>query len=97
MDITTDTVTIPFPLPTKKEIIQRLFTEEKITFDEMWVLLQDNDGTKYVYLPQPSIPAAPYQPLWPQNPGYPWYGSGTGLIGGVINTTTTKNNKNGID
>ena len=97
MDFTTDTVTIPFPLPTKKEIIQRLFVEEKISFDEMWVLLQDNEGTKYVYLPQPSIPSAPYQPSWPYSPNWPYYGTSTGAVGVPNTLTNNKMTKNGID
>lgn len=46
-------------LPDKKEIIQRLFTAGHITFDEMWVLLQGNEGTKFIPLPY-------------QVPYYPW-------------------------
>lgn len=53
-------------LPTKKDIIQRLFQEEKISFDEMWVLLQDNENVRFVIMPQPApiYPyPAPYYPL----------------------------------
>lgn len=49
--------------PTKKEIIQKLFTEGKITFDEMWILMQE----EVKYIPQP-YPIYPYNPY----PQLPW-------------------------
>jgi len=51
-------------LPTKKDIIQRLFEEKKITFDEMWILLQENEGTKFIPLPYqvPSPTIIPWKP-----------------------------------
>ena len=54
---TTTSIRYSQPL-SKKDIIQRLFMEEKITFDEMWILLQDNDGAKFIpfpYYPWPII------------------------------------------
>lgn len=35
--------------------------EEKITFDEMWILLQDNDGAKFI--PFPYYPWPYQQPI----------------------------------
>ena len=46
-------------LPSKKTIIERLFKEEKISFDEMWVLLQDNEGVRYYTMPQTVQPLLP--------------------------------------
>jgi hypothetical protein len=69
--------------PTKKEIIYRLFTEEKITFDEMWVLLQDNDGVKYVIMPSPAQPYSP-PPILDPNPWPTW---------GTLGAAPTLNNK----
>lgn len=58
--MTTDTITLNFEpnaLPTKKEIIERLFKQELITFDEMWVLLIGEDEyVKYVPLPYNPYP-----------------------------------------
>lgn len=64
---TTWTVNIP-TYPTKKEIIQRLFNDKLISFEEMWVLLQENNDVRYVPMlyPQP-------QPHWPVSPWVPWY------------------------
>ena len=52
-------------LPTKKELIQRLFLEEKITFDEMWVLIQESPDTRYVPIIQQTHPFV-------INPELPW-------------------------
>lgn len=43
-------------LPTKKEILRRLFEQGHIDFDEMWVLLQMEEDTRYVMMPVPSEP-----------------------------------------
>lgn len=54
--------------PTKKEIIERLFTAGHITFNEMWTLLQDDPTVKYVPLPAQQIPP-PIDPWTPfRNP-----------------------------
>ena len=64
-------------LPTKKDIIQRLFTEGHITFNEMWVLLQENEGTKFIPLPYPQ-PYNPYtRPFGPALEPY-YYQTNTG-------------------
>lgn len=55
------TYTYSSPL-TKKDIIHRLFIEEKISFDEMWILLQ-NDDNKYIPMPYPMYPSNPFNPL----------------------------------
>lgn len=57
---TTTSIRYSQPL-SKKDIIQRLFMEEKITFDEMWILLQDNDGSKFI--PFPYYPWPYQQPI----------------------------------
>ena len=61
------TMTTTNTLPDKKEIIQRLFTAGHITFDEMWVLLQDNEGTKFIPLPY-QIPYYPWPYYYQQPP-----------------------------
>lgn len=50
MTYTTDTEIVM--LPTKKEIIQRLFEAGHINFNEMWVLLEEEPEVKYVVMPQ---------------------------------------------
>lgn len=65
--------------PTKKEILQRLFTEQKITFDEMWVLMQEAVEVRYVNVPQQVFPLPdPFV-----NPQLPW------------TTCSTNNQQNG--
>lgn len=55
-------------VPTKKEILQRLLKEEHITFDEMWVLMKDEEvGSKYFTTPFPIITPNTSNPLLP-----PW-------------------------
>lgn len=60
-------------LPTKQEILQRLLKEEKITVEELFVLVQETENVRYVYIPQPFAiqppPVSPYNP-YPYNP-YP--------------------------
>lgn len=55
--------------PSKKDIIQRLFQEGHIDFNEMWILLQDEPTVKYVPMPQQQGP--PWEPFGPIHP-YPW-------------------------
>lgn len=65
-------------LPTKKEILERLLKAEQITFDEMWVLLQEDPLIRYVIMPQQPVPYGvpnpwfgilpPYQPSLPYFP-----------------------------
>lgn len=51
------------PVASKKQILQRLLENEHITFDEMWVLLQEDLETKYIVLPQQNPPITiPYTP-----------------------------------
>lgn len=51
-----------FP-PSKKQILERLFTEGHITFEEMWILLDDTPEIRYIPLtPQPDIPDTPQWP-----------------------------------
>lgn len=64
---TTGNITIGYP-PTKKDIIQRLFQEGHIDFNEMWILLQDEPTIKYVPMPQQQFPA----PVDPWTPTQPW-------------------------
>lgn len=46
----------------KKQIIQRLFEQGHISFNEMWtLLLDDNREVKYVTIPNPY---EPYDPQW---------------------------------
>lgn len=52
--------------PTKKEIIQRLFESKLISFEEMWVLLQNEENVRYV-------PMMPSYPQWPVSPWTPYY------------------------
>jgi hypothetical protein len=66
-------------LPSKKDIIQRLFTAGHITFEEMWVLLQESNDVRYVIMPNspviinPILPIQPYQPPLPLTPlDPPW-------------------------
>lgn len=40
--------------PSKKQIIQRLFEEGHITFNEMWTLLLEEPNTKYIVIPPPN-------------------------------------------
>lgn len=58
--------------PTKKEIIERLFTQGHINFGEMWVLLQPQDEIKYIIKEVPSYipPNQHVRPLmpWFENP-----------------------------
>ena len=42
--------------PTKKEIIERLFNENHISFNEMWILLDNITEVRYVPMP----PVYPY-------------------------------------
>jgi hypothetical protein len=68
---TTSTAGTPYTFmvrPTKKDIIQRLFIAGQISFDEMWTLLQDNEGG-ISYIPMPYTPpyAVPF-PLLPELP-----------------------------
>ncbi len=56
-------------LPTKKEILHRLYQEGHISFDEMWVLLTTDPETRYVMLNPP--PQAPYIPPFPNPFGPP--------------------------
>ncbi len=61
-----------YNLQTKKEILERLFKENLITFDEMWILIQDND-VRYIPLPYEKP-----NEFVPYNPIPYWYGtSGT--------------------
>lgn len=69
--MTTDTFTLTTYPPTKKDIIHRLFTNELITFDEMWTLLQDEPEVRYIPMPQ-----APFNP-WPLDPYYTTAADGT--------------------
>lgn len=48
--------------PTKKEIIERLFNDKHISFNEMWILLQDNTDVRYVPMP----PMYPFDRSYPQ-------------------------------
>ena len=70
--MTTTSITIGelTPLPSKKDIIQRLFNDGHISFDEMWLLILDEPDVKYVPMPY----VEPYQPWVPPfNPNdYPW-------------------------
>ena len=87
---TTDFTITTYP-PSKKEIIQRLFTEGHISFDEMWILILDDPEVKLVPMPyeapvsQPFIFPQPFEPYDP--PEYPWTvtitGSQTGESGTI--------------
>lgn len=57
--------------PTKKEIIQRLFENCHITFNEMWTLLQDEPEVRYVPMPQQEPTQDSWKPFGPVYP-YPW-------------------------
>lgn len=58
-------------LPTKVEILGRLLKEEKITVEELFVLIQESENVRYVYVPQP-YPVYP-QPVYPYSPPQlPW-------------------------
>lgn len=46
--------------PTKKEIIQRLFQQGHITFNEMWTLLLDEPEVRYVPMPYTEPLTIPY-------------------------------------
>lgn len=74
MNITTNTITIGYP-PSKKDILQRLFQEGHIDFNEMWILLQDEPTVKYVPMPQQIPHQEPWnpfkQPEW-SPPQYPY-------------------------
>ena len=58
--------------PTKQEILKRLLKEDKITVEELFVLIQESENVRYVYIPQPytgaPIPVYPYNPY----PQLPW-------------------------
>lgn len=56
--MTTTTFNISI-LPSKKDILFRLFNNGHITFDELWILAQDTIVTNYIY--QPPVPI--YQPV----------------------------------
>lgn len=79
-------------MPTKKEIIERLFKEEKINFDEMWVLLQESADVRYVVMPQPVYNPVP--PFIPFLPSLPWTTCNTGnnITNVTGNKTTTDEN-----
>lgn len=40
------------PVPTKKDIIERLFKAGHIDFTEMWLLILDESEVKYIPMPQ---------------------------------------------
>lgn len=80
--------------PTKKQIIERLFNDKHITFDEMYTLLT-NDRVDYTppYIPdQPQFPNYPIYPITPEpyNPLYPTiiYGPTTATPNPPITTTS---------
>lgn len=61
-------ITIDYqPIPSKKDIIRRLFEAGHIDFNEMWVLLQDEPEVRYVPMPDKDPIITP----WPY-PNYPW-------------------------
>lgn len=61
--MTSTTFTILPPIPTKKDIIQRLFEAGHIDFNEMWILLQDEPEVRYI--PMTSDPMTPpYPEVW---------------------------------
>lgn len=41
---------------TKTDLIKRLYNANHISFDEMWVLLEETPTIKYVTLPEPDHP-----------------------------------------
>lgn len=60
--------------PTKKEIIQRLYQEGHITFNEMWTLLQNEPEVRYIPMPSQVIPAPEqWNPLKHPGTGDPLY------------------------
>lgn len=77
-DLTTTGITLDYAQePTKKQIIQRLFEQHHITFNEMWTLLLNEPDVRYVPMPYagptiitPYVPDQPYTP--PYSPEYPW-------------------------
>lgn len=64
---TTASITLGLPEPTKKQIIQRLFKQGHISFNEMWTLLLDEPEVNYAPMPleelQPPFLQPPYNPL----------------------------------
>lgn len=51
--------------PTKKDILQRLLEEKKITFDEMWVLAQEKESAPAPVIVWPSSSPNTYDPVPP--------------------------------
>lgn len=62
--ITTTGITISYELePTKKQIIQRLFEQGHITFNELWTLLQDEPEVQYIPMGVPNdVIITPWNP-----------------------------------
>lgn len=56
--MTTTSFEVSF-LPSKKDILFRLFNNGHITFDELWILAQDTIVTNYISQPQSSLPYSP--------------------------------------
>ncbi len=68
-DLTTTGTTVNYEFsPSKKQILQRLFEAGHITFEEMWTLIEDNEGVKYI----PTGQAGPAIIIPYQHPQYPW-------------------------
>lgn len=68
-DLTTTGTTVSYEFsPSKKQILQRLFEAGHITFEEMWTLIEESEGVKYIPMGQagPAI-ITPYP-----HPYYPW-------------------------
>lgn len=66
------TLTKIFPPPSKKEIIQRLYADKHITFDEMYTLIE-GDNLRYNPLKEPFF--TPDEPQWEKPyPSLPYTG-----------------------
>lgn len=76
--------------PTKKEIIERLFNDKQISFEEMWVLLQNEENVRYV-------PMMPSYPQWPVSPWNPYYPPVVYTVPFVTYTSTSQTRSNGDD
>lgn len=79
----TSTTTELHYLPTKKEILERLLAAGHITFNEMWVLIEDEPDVKYVVVPDPIRPYIP--PIDYTQP--PWTPPEPVWVGGTPNPT----------
>lgn len=72
----------------KKQILQRLLEEKHITFDEMWILMQDesvNTNLTPQPFPQPFSPTVPIQPYpsFPDQKPY-WYTTPPYTVGDIF-------------